>query len=72
MSDDDGVLYRDIEAERRLLSAMLDDGDFGQYAIDVAADLLTPEDLVRPGHQVAFRALVLMRLTGTHISVPTL
>lgn len=69
---DDAELYRDIEAERRLLSAMLDDGKFGQYAIDTAADLIVPEDLVRPAHQVAFRAMVLMRLTGTDISVPTL
>jgi hypothetical protein len=57
----------DLAAERKVLSAMLD----GPAAIDTAADLLAPDDFVRPGHEVAFRAMVVMRQCGEVVAVET-
>jgi AAA domain/DnaB-like helicase N terminal domain len=58
----------DVDAERAVLSAMID----GPQAIDIAAQLLGPEDFYRPSHQVVYLALVVMRAAGEPVTVPTL
>ena len=58
----------DLAAERKVLSAMLDD----PAAIDDAVERLAPEDFWRPGHQVAFRAMAVMRMCGEVVAVETL
>jgi AAA domain/DnaB-like helicase N terminal domain len=64
-------LPHDVSAERKVLSAMLDSSIAVSPAIDVVAEKLTPDDFWRPGHQVAFRAMVVMRQCGHPVAVET-
>jgi AAA domain-containing protein/DnaB helicase-like protein len=58
----------DIDAEKAVLSAMLNDA----RGIDVAGELLAPEDFIRPAHQVLYRAMVVMRAAGEPVGIATL
>jgi len=61
-------LPHDIGAERYVLASMLTN----DAAIDEVAEILVPEDFHRPGHQVAFRAMVVMRAQGIAVTPVTL
>jgi replicative DNA helicase len=61
-------LPHDIGAERYVLASMLTNA----AAIDEVAEILVPEDFHRPGHQVAFRAMVVMRAQGIAVTPVTL
>jgi hypothetical protein len=69
-SDDDGLSLppHDLEAERLVLAAML----WAAPQVEAAAEILSPEDFFRPGHQVLFREMVTMWAAGEPIDPVTL
>jgi hypothetical protein len=70
VSDPEAVdleLPHDIEAERKVLSAML----CSAAAIDAVTELLDPEDFYRPGHQDVYRTMAVMRACGDVVAVET-
>jgi replicative DNA helicase len=65
----------DIGAELALLAAMMDPGNSGrdgEMATLEAAEIVAPRDFARPGHEVIFTALVVMRAAQEPVTVPTL
>lgn len=55
----------DIDAERAVLSAMLNSPE----GIDAATEMLAADDFYRPAHQVLYDALVIMRAAGEAVTI---